>query len=163
MEVRALEVAFRHLAEPARQVFGPTPISLDGVVWRTDGHLSLDASEGPSWSVDGPRGFRFAYVPPFEEQAAMFAARLTNVPVTLVRFWRTATGWVPHARRFEGVLGSAVWEGSVLRCEAVARSQTLSVSPVAPVWSLEAQQRAHPADTGMRWMRAASRQLRIIQ
>ena len=140
---RALEVSFRHLPEPARKVFGPDPVTVDGVEFPVVGRLVIAQDQLPSWGVDGPRGFRFLYVPGPSEWATLWASSLANVPVRLLRFYRAAgeSEWVEQTKwRFEGVVTDAVvqsTEQATLQCEAKPWSRTLLARPTVDEWTAD--------------------------
>ena len=152
---RAMSVGFRHLDAPVRWWEGPETRTIDGFEYEGSTRILLPASAAPSWSITDPTGFSFTYMLDEEEAESFFQRSISNVPVTLYRFYLTDVGqWLEHAQwRFEGVIGNATWDASERRvqCTAVPASMTTKLRPHVPLWS---RQSRPDADTGFRWMRA---------
>lgn len=162
MEARALEVGFRHLADPERQTFGPDAATLDGNAFPTGGALVLATTALPAWSIDGPTGFDFQYAVPAAARAAFLANSIYGVPVTLYRLWQTAPSvWTEQAKwRFVGRIVDFSYDAvsGVATLTATPWSRTRQARPYAPGWSHQEQlDMSDGADTLLRWTRAARR------
>ena len=157
---RALEVGFRHLDVPVRWWEGPESVLVEGseFIRRKD----VEVTDAPTWSIADPGGFGFTYLlDDVAEATEFFKHSVSSVPVKLFRLYRSGDVWTEVAQwRFEGVIGSAVWDASAfrVRCACVPMSATLPLQPRAQVWSHRAQLgRTGGRDTGLRWMRAKRR------
>ena len=153
---RAMSVGFRHLDAPVRWWEGPRTHTIDGFEYEGSTRILLPQSAAPSWSITDPTGFAFTYMLDEDETETFFRQSISNVPVTLYRFYRMDSGqWIEHAQwRFEGVIGNAIWDASErqVQCTVVPASMTSKLRPHVSPWSRESR-----FDTGFRWMMAKRR------
>ena len=158
---RALSVGFRHLGTAVRWWEGPRTLAIGGFEYAGGTKIVLPASAAPAWSITDPSGFSFTYLLDEDELEPFFRQSVSNIPVTLYRFYLGAGDqWVEQVQwRFEGVVGNATWDASERRvqCAVVPLSMTSKLRPHVPLWSRESL-----PDTGFRWMRA-KRRLQLFQ
>lgn len=165
---RALEVAFRHLAEPVRWWQGPEEVQLAGVGFSRGANVLLEPGDAPSWSKLEPTGFEFSYLLADEEERRdFFQHSCENVSVRLFRAFRGVNReWAEQAKwRFEGVISGATWDTgtNLVRCPVVPISRTQRLQPHVGLWSHRTQlAKTDGRDTGFRWMRGKRKVLELF-